>query len=134
MRDIAKRRSHAASISVDSAGIGGWHVGAPPDRRSIAVAKAHGIDLTGLRGRKIAAADFTAFDLILCMDKSNLRDLRLLAPAATAHKVHLFQTFAAGRDEDVPDPYYEPAEAFEALYQTLEAGCSSLLARFERSS
>ncbi|MQW86647.1 low molecular weight protein-tyrosine-phosphatase [Sinorhizobium saheli] len=134
MRELATRAGRARAISIDSAGTGAWHVGDPPDRRSVAVARAHGIDIAALRGRKIDVADFAAFDLILGMDRANVRDLRALAPEATADKVHLFMDYAAGRDEDVPDPYYEAAGAFEALYQMLEAGCSSLLARLERSS
>ncbi|HXV32161.1 MAG TPA: low molecular weight protein-tyrosine-phosphatase [Sinorhizobium sp.] len=133
MRDLARRTGHGEAISVDSAGTGAWHVGDPPDRRSTAVAKAYGIDIADLRGRQIAAADFGAFDLILGMDRSNVRDLRALMPAA-AHKVHLFMNYAMDRDDDVPDPYYESADAFEALYQMLEAGCSSLLAKLQRAS
>ena len=134
MRELASRAGHGEVVSVDSAGIGAWHIGHLPDRRSIAVAKAHGIDITDLRGRRIAAADFAAFDLILGMDRRNVVELRRLASPATAHKVHLFMKFATGRNLDVPDPYYETADAFEALYQTLEAGCSSLLAKLERPS
>jgi protein-tyrosine phosphatase len=130
MRDLARRAGHGEAISVDSAGTGAWHVGDPPDRRSIAVAGAHGIDIANLRGRKIGIADFEAFDLILGMDRSNVRELRALAPAA-ADKVHLFMNYAVGRNDDVPDPYYESAHAFEALYQMLVAGCSSLLAKLE---
>jgi protein-tyrosine phosphatase len=96
----------------------------------VAVAGAHGIDIANLRGRKIGIADFEAFDLILGMDRSNVRELRALAPAA-ADKVHLFMNYAVGRNDDVPDPYYESAHAFEALYQMLVAGCSSLLAKLE---
>ncbi|MDK1387479.1 low molecular weight protein-tyrosine-phosphatase [Sinorhizobium sp. 8-89] len=136
LRDLAERAGHGGAVSIDSAGIGGWHIGAPPDQRSISVAKAHGIDIAALRGRKITTADFSAFDLILGMDMSNVRDLSVLAPSAMAGKVHLFMHYATGRDGDVPDPYYEEAaDAFEAVYQMLEAGCLSLLARLgERAS
>jgi protein-tyrosine phosphatase len=134
MRDLARRAGGERAIVAASAGIGAWHVGDPPDRRSIAIARAHGIDITGLRGRRIAVADFADFDLILGMDGSNVRDLKRLAPPAMVHKVHLFLDYAERRNDDVPDPYYEAAEAFEALYQALEAGCSSLLAKLERTS
>jgi protein-tyrosine phosphatase len=134
MRELATRAGYGEVISVDSAGIGAWHIGHMPDRRSIAVARAHGIDITGLRGRQIAAADFAAFDLILGMDSRNVSELHRLASPETARKVHLFMTYARGRNDDVPDPYYETADAFEALYQALEAGCSSLLVKLERPS
>ncbi len=121
----------ASQISVDSAGTGGWHIGDPPDRRSIDVAGRHGIDISGLRARRVSKADFASFDLILGMDGENVRTLRQLAPAAHDGKIDLFLRYASGRDQDVPDPYYDGPEAFERLYQMLEAGCSSLLDRLE---
>ena len=134
MRALVSRNGYGDVVAVDSAGMGAWHIGHPPDRRSIAVARAHGIDITDLRGRQIAAADFAGFDLILGMDSRNVAALRKLVSPETADKVHLFMNFALGRNDDVPDPYYDTADAFETLYQTLEAGCSSLLARLERAS
>ncbi|MCA1442012.1 low molecular weight phosphotyrosine protein phosphatase [Ensifer sp. IC4062] len=131
MRDLAHKAGCGHAVLADSAGIGAWHVGAPPDQRSISVAKAHGIDIAALRGRQISAADFAVFDLILGMDMSNVRDLSALAPPTMAGKVHLFMRFATGQAGDIPDPYYEGPEVFEALYQMLEAGCLSLLARLE---
>lgn len=133
LREFAAQKG--ADLLVDSAGTGAWHVGDPPDRRSIRAAQQHGIDISGLCGRQVGLEDFTAFDLILGMDESNVATLKRLAPEGTAEKVHLFLGYATGRNQDVPDPYYEGAEAFEALYQMLEAGCSSLLERLgERTS
>lgn len=135
LRELAARRGLVAEISVDSAGTGAWHIGDPPDRRSIEVARRHGIDISGLRGRKVGKPDFEAFDLILGMDGENVRALRQMAPAELSAKVHLFMAYASGRDQEVPDPYYDGPEAFERLYQMLEAGCSSLLERLdERAS
>ncbi len=121
-------------VDVDSAGTGGWHIGDPPDRRSIAVARSHGIDITGQRGRKIERRDFEAFDLILAMDRSNLANLRALAPPAEGHKLHLFLEYTLGAARDVPDPYYEGPEGFETVYNMLFEGCSSLAGRLEERS
>lgn len=60
---------------IDSAGTGGWHEGEPPDRRSIATAKSHSIDISGQRARRIRPRDFRDFDLILAMDRDNLAAL-----------------------------------------------------------
>ncbi|MNT45783.1 Low molecular weight protein-tyrosine-phosphatase YfkJ [compost metagenome] len=65
------------------------------------------------------------------MDRENVRTLLQMAPAELSAKVHLFLGYASDRDQDVPDPYYDGPEAFERLYQMLEAGCSSLLERLE---
>ncbi|WP_429123729.1 low molecular weight protein-tyrosine-phosphatase [Ensifer sp. 4252] len=131
LRALAAQKGLASQISVDSAGTGGWHIGDPPDRRSVAVARRHGIDISGLRGRKVSKVDFEAFDLILGMDRENVRTLGQIAPAGLEGKIDLFLGYACGRDQDVPDPYYDGPEAFERLYQMLEAGCSSLLDRLE---
>lgn len=135
LRALAAREGLASEIFVDSAGTGAWHIGDPPDRRSIAVARRHGIDISGLRARKVSRADFETFDLILGMDRENVRTLRQLASADREDRISLFLEYAAGRDQDVPDPYYDGPEAFERLYQMLDAGCSSLLERLdERAS
>jgi len=135
LRALAEQKGLAFALEVDSAGTGAWHIGDPPDRRSIQAARRHGIDISTLRGRQVAAADFDDFDIILGMDENNVRTLKSLAPEGTAQKVHLFLYYASGEGADVPDPYYDGPEAFEALYQMLEAGCSSLLERFgERTS
>jgi protein-tyrosine-phosphatase len=60
------------SYEADSAGTGAWHVGDPPDQRAIAVASRHGIRLRG-PARQIRRDDASEFDLILAMDRSNLR-------------------------------------------------------------
>lgn len=130
---IFRHLSRGHPVEVDSAGTGGWHVGDLPDRRSIAIAKRHGIDITGQRGRKIDAGDFEAFDLIFAMDRNNLATLRALAPPAARHKLHLFLDYALGVERDVPDPYYEGAEGFETVYSMLFDGCSSLIGRLEVS-
>jgi protein-tyrosine phosphatase len=128
---ILRHLSLGYPVDVDSAGTGGWHIGDLPDPRSIAVARRHGIDIAGQRGRKIDAGDFAAFDLIFAMDRNNLATLRALAPPATQHKLHLFLGYTLGVERDVPDPYYGGPEGFDTVYNMLFEGCSSLIGRLE---
>jgi protein-tyrosine phosphatase len=130
---ILRHLSQGRPVDVDSAGTGGWHIGDLPDHRPIAIAKRHGIDIAGQRGRKIDAGDFTAFDLIFAMDRNNLATLRRLAPLAAQHKLHLFLDYTLCVERDVPDPYYGGPEGFEAVYSMLFEGCSSLIGRLEVS-
>ena len=54
----------------------GYHVGSNlPDKRSIEVAKKHGIDITNQRARKFIKEDFDNFDLIYAMDESNYQNI-----------------------------------------------------------
>jgi protein-tyrosine phosphatase len=108
-------------IAVDSAGTHDYHVGSPPDARTIAVADARGYDLRPLRGRKVTRADFAAFDLILAMDQSHARILRGMAAQEHLHKVALFLEFGEHiRLRDVPDPYYGSMKHFEEVIDIIE--------------
>lgn len=115
----------ADRFDIDSAGTGGWHEGAHPDRRSIATAKGHGIDISRQRARQIGTEDFSRFDLILAMDRENLAELRRKRPEAT--NVHLFGDLALETSEDIADPYFGGRDDFELVYARLFTGCRKLL-------
>jgi protein-tyrosine phosphatase len=112
-------------IMVASAGTGSWHVGNPPDPRSVEVAMRHGIDISGQRARQVRAEDFSRFDLVLAMDGENLANLFRLAgvSAATLRAEGRLRRFL---DRDVPDPYYGGADGFEHVHEMLKRGASAL--------
>jgi len=118
-------------ILLDSAATSGWEVGSPPDPRSITVAASHGVDISGQKARKVVVGDFSRFDLILGMDRSNIRDLKALAPAAAHDRIHLFLEFAHGKARDVPDPYYDGAEALASVYRMIREASEALATRLE---
>ena len=113
---------------VDSAGTGFWHVGDLPDRRSIAVARQHGIDISDQRARQFQPADFERFDRILVMDTQNRQDvLRLARHDGHRAKVQLIlDQLHPGQDRSVPDPYHDD-DGFEAVFRMLDAACEQLL-------
>ncbi|MEL6437343.1 MAG: low molecular weight protein-tyrosine-phosphatase [Pseudomonadota bacterium] len=113
-------------IEVGSAGTSHWHIGEPPDYRSIAVAARHGIDLTPQRARQFCAADFERFDLIIGMDRSNLMKMERLRGGPGGTQPHLLLEYALGEDRDVPDPYCGEMDAFEACYRIIRAGAEAL--------
>lgn len=127
LRRMAEERDLADRIGVDSAGTGGWHQGDPPDIRSIETGRMHGIDISGLRARKVKPSDFHTFDLIFAMDRANLRDLVKIAPHDSSADIHLFMDFVSGESRDVPDPYYGDRRDFESVYDMLSKGCDRLL-------
>ncbi|RUM09866.1 low molecular weight protein-tyrosine-phosphatase [Rhizobium chutanense] len=129
-RHLVAKAGLIGHFRIDSAATGGWHEGDPPDRRSVATAKSHGIDISGQRARRIQPRDFTDFDLILAMDRDNVAALRKIAPPEA--DIRLFGDIALGTGEDIPDPYYggptiEIGGGFERVYTRLFTGCSSLL-------
>lgn len=119
--------------TVDSAGTGGWHRGDPPDPRAIAVARAHGVDISDLRGRQVSAADFDRFDLILAMDHDNLAGLRRIAPVGAPADLRLALDLVPGREgQAVADPYYGDASGFNATWADVSAIADAVLRHFGR--
>ncbi len=115
-------------ISVDSAGTAGWHTGKAPDARSQRFALKRGYDLSDLRARQAIATDFDEFDVILAMDKQNLKDLQALCPSHFTGHLGLFLAFGNSAVAEVPDPYYEGDDGFEKVLDLVEDACQGLLA------
>jgi protein-tyrosine phosphatase len=109
-------------IEIDSAGTGGWHAGEPPDARAATAARRRGVTLEG-GARQVRPEDFDRFDLIVAMDRGNLRELRALAPGDGAREK--LRLLVAG--QDVPDPYYGGDRGFETVLDMVEAACRELL-------
>ncbi len=110
---------------VDSAGTGGWHAGEKPDRRSIAVAKKHGVEISEQRARQFKQADFDRFDRIFAMDKSNLANILALARSQQDREKVALLLENGG---EVPDPYYDDRE-FEPVFWLIDAACERALSR-----
>ncbi|QDI03904.1 low molecular weight protein-tyrosine-phosphatase [Xanthomonas cerealis] len=130
LRHHLQRSPLAGRVQVDSAGTGDWHSGEAPDRRAIACARGHGVDIAGLRARQLQAADFADFDWILCADASNLRNVRQRAPAAALQRVALWLPWAGldGRRE-IPDPYTGGSDHFEDVWRLVDDAAAGSVAR-----
>jgi protein-tyrosine phosphatase len=131
MRALVREAGLTDTIELDSAGTGSWHVGSPPDARASAAARSRGITLEG-SARQVREEDFEDFDLIVAMDRSNVRELRQLAPGEEERsKVRLLREFdpasAGAEDLDVPDPYYGAPGGFDEVLDLVQAGCQGLL-------
>jgi protein-tyrosine phosphatase len=123
----------AGRVEVDSAGTGDWHVGEPPDRRAIATAARHGVDISTLRGRQIAREDFDRFDWLLCADRANLRDVRALAPSDARGRIVLLREWAGeGAGMEIADPYTGGQSHFDAVWAQVDAAARHAAARFSR--
>ena len=119
--------------TVDSAGTGGWHVGNPPDGRSIAVAKVHGLDISGQTCRKFRSIDFDEYDLIYAMDASNYQDICKQSTDKADHaKVHMIlNEVNPGRNGQVPDPYWDD-NGFEQVYQMLDEATDKIIEKYKQ--
>ena len=131
MQAMVDERGLTDRFFIDSAGIGGWHIGDLPDKRMRVHARPRGYELTH-RARKVNSADFEDFDLIVGMDAGNVDDLRSLATTIEQEKkvVMMGDYIRQYPNYDyVPDPYYEGSEGFELVLDLLEDSCDNLLNR-----
>jgi protein-tyrosine phosphatase len=134
-RDLVHTAAPGLEVEIDSAGTAGYHIGTAPDPRSQSAALRRGIDISDLRARQITRGDFTEFDLILAMDRDNLRDLEAKSPGDAHAKLHLFLDYApqTGRTE-VPDPYYGGAADFELVLDLCAAAARGLIAALQKGA
>jgi len=127
-RKLVQERAPHLRVEIDSAGTHAYHVGEPPDRRTIAAAARRGIDLSGLRARIVDDADFEGFDLLVAMDQLNREVLLDRSPDEYRERVRLMLEFAPSVDaEDVPDPYYGGPVGFEHVLDLVEEASKGLL-------
>lgn len=126
IREAADRAG--LDVEVDSAGTGAWHVGDPPHPQSVAAGARAGLEVTG-RARRINTTDFARFDIIVVMDRSNLRDVLEVAPNLEDRaKVRLFRTYDPATDDDeVPDPYGGPDSGYDGTIVMVRSAATGLV-------
>lgn len=131
---ILESKLPSTAFYVDSAGTANYHIGDPPDRRSIAVARTHGIDISHQRGQQFRTSFFDEFDIIYVMDEYNYEDvIRLARNSEDIAKVKLIL------DEDdsvnlrrVPDPYYGDKSGFEYVFGILNRVCDRIAQKLQQ--
>lgn len=127
-RGLAAKKGVEHLFEFDSAGTHGYHVGDPPDPRTIAAARRRGYDLAPLLARRVTEFDFVHFDHVLAMGQDHLDWLHSACPPPHKRKLRLFldyrQTFDA---EEVPDPYYGGAAGFEQVLDLVEDAAAHLI-------
>ena len=113
---------------VDSAGTANYHSGSSPDKRSIAVARKYGLDISNLRGRQFDVSDFDTFDIIYVMDESNFQNVVKLArhDEDIAKVKMILNEVHPNKNYEVPDPYYGGDNGFENVYQMLDEACQNI--------
>lgn len=128
MRTYLKRERMEYDVTVDSAGIIGYHRGEPADERMRRHAARRGYHITHL-SRPVTESDFYEFDYLIGMDHSNIDALMDKAPDLDTQTKILRMTDYCRQEmaDHVPDPYYGGASGFENVLDILEDACSGLI-------
>jgi protein-tyrosine phosphatase len=84
----------------------------------------------------VTAADFDRFDIILAMDRANLRDLHELAPSREARaRARLFRTYDPNAETDeVPDPWGGPEAGYDETVRIVRDAARGLVAEIHQLS
>ncbi len=115
-------------IEIDSVGTHDYHIGEPPFSMASETARRRGYDITHLVARRIRPHDLDHFDIILGMDKGNIKNLKTVAPTRCKQKIELLLEYGETfHGKDVPDPYGGKPKDFERALDMIEDGCKGLV-------
>ena len=124
MKDLVKKAGLEDRFQIASAATSREEIGNPvypPARRKLAQ---HGIDCAGKTARQLTAADYGRFDLLLGMDRANIRNMTRICGGDPAGKIHRLLDYTA-RPGDVADPWY--TGDFSTTWRDVAEGCRGLL-------
>ena len=125
MKALVKARGLQDEYFIASAAVSDEEYGNPiypPARRCLSQ---HGVWFdTSKTASTVTKADYDRFDVIVCMDSSNLRWIRYIIPDDPQKKIHLLMSYT-GRGRDVADPWY--TGDFEKTFQDVLEGCEAML-------
>ena len=124
MKDLVKKAGLEGQFHIESAATSTEEIGNPvypPAKRKLAE---HGIDCTGKTARQLKNSDYDQYDLLIGMDRANLRNMHRICGGDFAGKLRLLMDYT-DHPGDVADPWY--TGDFETTWQDVLTGCQGLL-------
>ena len=125
MKDLVRKAGLESQFQITSAATSREEIGNPiypPARRKLAE---HGISCDGHAARQLTNRDYEDDDLLIGMDRANLRDLSRICGGDFADKMHLLLDYTDRPGQEVADPWY--TDDFEATWWDVLEGCRGLL-------
>lgn len=132
---ILQAKANAANLNwiVHSAGTNGLHNGEAPHKLSQKVAAKHGVNISNQISRKFVAADFENYDKLYVMAADVLQDVKRIAGEKfDSNKIDFFlNELNAGKNEDVPDPWYGAEDGYNEVYTVINEVCLKIVERLK---
>ena len=125
MKDMVQKKGLEYRYEIASAATSREELGNPvypPARRKLAE---NGIACDCHRARQMTKADYEYYDLIVCMDKANVRNAQRIAGGDPDNKIVLLLDYTARRGGEVADPWY--TGDFDATWRDVDEGCRGLI-------
>jgi len=124
-----RQKGLEARWEAHSCGTANYHIGDPPDPRTLKNATKNGVKIDHL-GRQLKRADLDEYDYVLVADRSNLQNTQRLAEERHLSKVMLIRTFdPLDPESEVPDPYYGAEADFQNVFEILDRTIEEFLLR-----
>ena len=130
MKELVRRRRMEDRFLIASCATSTEEIGNPVYPPARAELARRGIPCEKRGARQLTRADYDRFDLLVCMDSMNLRNLRRIIPDDPAGKVCRLMDYTDRSGRDVADPWY--SDQFDLCYDDLLAGCEGLLAALSK--
>ena len=126
LRDILKKANASAGVDISSAATSAEEIGNPvypPARRKLLE---HGIDPSGKTARQITRSDYEKYDIIVAMERFNLRNMERFFGNDPKAKIRLLMDYT-DTPGDVADPWY--TGDFTEAWNDIEKGCRAMAER-----
>ena len=131
MKDLVKQAGLEGQFQIASAATSTEEIGRPiypPARRKLAE---HGISCAGKTARQLTRADYVQYDLLIGMDRANIRNMNRICGGDPDGKIKLLPDYT-DHPGDVADPWY--TGDFDATWRDVLEGCQKLLERISNLS
>ena len=124
MKDFVQKAGLADQFQIASATTSTEEIGNsvyPPAHRKLAE---HGISCAGKTARQLTKADYVQYDLLIGIDRANIRNMNRICGGDPDGKIKLLLSFT-DRPGDVADPWY--TGDFDATWRDVLEGCQGLM-------
>ncbi len=121
-KGVSDRFSVSSSATSDDEIIGG--VGNPVYPPAVRELAKHGISCEGKRAVRLRREDYGKYDLFICMDNQNLRNIMRIFGSDPENKVRRLLDYTESGGE-VADPWY--TRRFDTAFDDIYRGCKTLL-------
>ena len=124
MKDLVKKAGLEKEFLIESAATSREEIGNPVYPPAQQKLSEHGIDCSGKTARQLQNDDYEKYDLLIGMDRANLRNMYRICGGDFDKKMHLLMDFT-DRPGEVADPWY--TDDFDTTWRDVEEGCQGLL-------
>ena len=125
---VMKRKVEEAGVAerfeIASAATSTEELGSPVYPGTRRLLERAGIDCSAKRARQMNRGDYDRYDLLIGMDRENIRNMRRIVGEDPKGKIRMLLSFTE-RPGEISDPWYH--NDFDQTWREVDVGCDGLL-------